>query len=282
MSHALTEEPQGLQSDATRLDSLLAAVRDSNPFSANRVNEPSPYDVDVQTIHAAGFDRLVVLAEQSRRDRKAIGTVLLGSAGIGKSHLLSRLYRWANEKGEHDRPRACYVYLHNILYDPDRLPRYLLKCVVSLLSNGGRGPLHETSLFQLVHHAVWHASKKAGADLSNSKQITDAYRAFTQTLAGGREVHKVLFQFLRHAHQRVSGNPQAQALAASALAWLSGEEIDAEAARALGLKSEGQEPVMLHDDHEVEQVLLALAQLALVRGQPFVLCVDQVDNLDPD
>ena len=39
---------------------------------------------------------------------------------------------------------------------------------------------------------------------------------------------------------------------------------------------------MLRDDQEVEQVLLALARLALVSEQPFVLCIDQVDNLDPD
>ena len=39
---------------------------------------------------------------------------------------------------------------------------------------------------------------------------------------------------------------------------------------------------MLRDDQEVEQVLLALAQLALVSRQPFILCIDQVENLDPD
>jgi hypothetical protein len=44
--------------------------------------------------------------------------VLLGGAGIGNSHLPSRLHRWAVEQD-----RACYVFLHDILADPDRLPR---------------------------------------------------------------------------------------------------------------------------------------------------------------
>ena len=64
------------------------------------------------------------------------------------------------------------------------------------------------------------------------------------------------------------------------MAWLSGEEIDADAATRLGLKVAGQESAALPDDQDVEQVLLALAQLALIRDQPFVLCIDQVDNLD--
>ena len=36
------------------------------------------------------------------------------------------------------------------------------------------------------------------------------------------------------------------------------------------------------DDQSVEHVLLALAHLAQIRDQPFVLCIDQVDNLDHD
>ena len=58
------------------------------------------------------------------------------------------------------------------------------------------------------------------------------------------------------------------------------DEIDPDAARLLGLKVDGQEPAMLRDDHEVEQVLLALTQLALASKQPFLLCIDQVENLE--
>ena len=44
--------------------------------------------------------------------------MLVGGEDIGKSHLPSRLYRWAVEQD-----RACYVFLHNNLADPERLPR---------------------------------------------------------------------------------------------------------------------------------------------------------------
>ena len=39
---------------------------------------------------------------------------------------------------------------------------------------------------------------------------------------------------------------------------------------------------MLRDDQEIKQVLIALAQLARLSRQPLVLCIDQVENLDPD
>lgn len=265
-----------------RLDDFLAALRDNNPFTANRVTEPSSYDVDVPAIHAKAFDRLTSLAGRVPNERAGIGAVLLGGAGAGKSHLLSRLYRWAREAGPDGGPRACYVYLHNILADPDRLPRYLLKYVVSRLSDGGRGPLHQTPLYRFVERAIRHAAGAAGARLDNAKEIQDAYRACFGHTAGGREAFEVLFQFFRYARPEKAAEPARRRMASEAIAWLSGDEIDPEAARLLGLKANDQAPAMLHDDGEVEQVLLTFTQLAHVSNQPLILCVDQVDNLDPD
>jgi hypothetical protein len=92
----------------------------------------------------------------------------------------------------------------------------------------------------------------------------------------------VLFQFWRFARPEKADEPGRRSLALSALGWLAGDEIDPTFAARLGFKTDGQQPVMLRDDQEVQQVLTALAQLALVSGQPFVLCIDQVENLDPD
>src|SRR4051794_14746520 len=86
----------GLPEDFCR--SVLAA----NPFLDNRVNGPSARDVDVGSIHRAAFDRLLTLAREAHQARRGIGAVLWGEAGIGKSHLLSRLGRWAGQGA-----RAC-------------------------------------------------------------------------------------------------------------------------------------------------------------------------------
>ncbi|WP_435016296.1 hypothetical protein TA3x_003860 [Tundrisphaera sp. TA3] len=272
--------------DALGLESYLDAVRDSNPFSAVRVNEPSRYDVDVPSIHADSFDRLVALAARAHRDRAGVGAVLYGGAGVGKSHLLSRLFRWAIKED-----RASYVFLHNIQADPERLPRYLLKCVVSLLSQGGRRPHGKTPLFRLVHDALALFLKEQNISAADWKRCEDQFARLVERSAEewrvrdpafNRRVHAVLFQFLRLAYPRKAADPAAERLADAALAWLSGEEIEPAAARALGLPVSGDEPVALRGDDEVEQALLALAQLAQVCGRPFVLCIDQVDNLNPE
>jgi hypothetical protein len=51
MSHATTEAAVDARKVAPGLETVVAAVRDSNPFAASRVNEPSRHDVDVPSIH---------------------------------------------------------------------------------------------------------------------------------------------------------------------------------------------------------------------------------------
>jgi AAA ATPase domain len=282
MATAITPRAEGATRVAHGLDRFFAAVKDTNPFAANRVTEPSAYDVDVPTIHGDGFDRLVRLAGEAMRAPSGIGVALLGGAGVGKSHLLSRLYRWANEPAPGGGPRACYVYLHNILADPDRLPRYLLKYVVSRLSEGGRGRLFRTPLFGFLDRAIRHAFGSAGAEPSQTTGVLEAYRAHFETSLEGRDVYEVLFQFYRHSRPERADDAGRRRLACEALAWLSGDEIDPDIAQSFGLKVDATAPAMLRDDQQVEQVLLALARMAFVSHQPLILCVDQVDNLDPD
>ncbi len=250
-----TKKAQAARTAAPGLDRYLAAVRDSNPFAANRVTEPSAYDVDVAAIHGAAFDRLVRQAEKAMDSPAGVGVALLGGAGVGKSHLLSRLYRWANEPAEAGGPRACYVYLHNILADPDRLPRYLLKYVVSRLTLGGRGPLYETPLFGFLDRAIRHAYASVPAADGQSSGVLEAYRSHFAVSLEDRDVYEVLFQFYRHARPERADDAVRRRLATEALAWLSGDEIDAEIARSFGLKADIHTPAMLADDQHVEQVL---------------------------
>jgi hypothetical protein len=282
MTAAGAQQAEGARRISPGLDNFLAAVRDTNPFAANRVTEPSAYDVDVPAIHGAAFDRLVDLAGKAMKAPSGIGVALLGGAGVGKSHLLSRLYRWANAPAADGGPRACYVYLHNILADPDRLPRYLLKYVVSRLSEGGRGPLFQTPLFGFVHRAIRHAHGSASPAAGLSAGMLEAYRSYFEQSLDGRAAYEVLFQFYRHARPERADDPSRKRLASEALAWLSGDEIDPDIARSFGLKVDATTPAMIRDDQEAEQVLLALARLAFVSHQPLMLCIDQFENLDPD
>src|SRR5690349_18700174 len=87
--------PPSAAPDEGSLATFFRRVQAVNPFLDNRVNGPSARDVDVPGIHQAAFGRLTELAGEALEARRGIGAVLWGEAGAGKSHLLSRLARWA-------------------------------------------------------------------------------------------------------------------------------------------------------------------------------------------
>src|SRR5262249_48237832 len=118
---------------------LCAYVLSANPFADNRVNGPGPDDVDADDVHRAAFQRLTGLSSEAGGSRRGRGVVLWGEAGVGKSHLLGRLGRWAEAQGN-----STFLYLHNLQASPDGLPRSLLKAVVSILTRGQAAHFRET------------------------------------------------------------------------------------------------------------------------------------------
>jgi hypothetical protein len=266
------------------LDDFVDAFRDSRPFAAVRVNEPSPKDVDVESIHAAAFEKLKARAGEALKLKRGVGVMLMGQAGVGKSHLLSRLSRWGSEPVAKGRVRACYVFLHNLLADPERLPRYLLKYVVNVQARGRSGPLNQTPLYRLIEYSVLHAVIEAKENPSEItfKRALGLFGALMDREGVDTEVWNALFGFYRHNHPGQKPHTRRGDLAEAALAWLSGEEINADAARDLSLDARGKESAELRDDQQIEQVFMALCRQAMIREQPFVLCIDQVDNLDAD
>ena len=163
--------------------------------------------------------------------------------------------------GPEGGPRACYVYLHNILADPDRLPRYLLKYVVSRLSQGGRGPLYQTPLFGFLDRAIRHALRLAGVRGQARRQSQGG--CWRRTGAYFEEVARRSGPPTRScSSSTATPDPSgptiraAKRLASEALAWLSGDEIDPRD-RPL-VRPEGRRrttPAMIRDDQEAEQVL---------------------------
>src|SRR5205823_6984557 len=69
-----------------------------------------------------------------------------------------------------------------------------------------------------------------------------------------------------------------------AVRWLRGDALAPEQGDELGLPPPRRpnDPVVLEDNQQIKQVLVALSALAAARRRPFVLCFDQVDNLDAE
>jgi hypothetical protein len=269
-------------SQALDLESFFQCVAAVNPFLDNRVNAPSAHDVDVKEIHQAEFERLTELARDSLLHRRGVGAVLWGEAGIGKSHLLSRLGRWAAEQ------EACFVYLHNLQAAPEYLPRSLLHSVLSILTRGRRQDFQATLLFELVRAGLVQAVHR-DTGFHTWEQYEHAFHGLVDQIGGDdlpgatlidHGVYQVLFQFFRSTCRRLQGREDGS-VAERAVRWLAGQALDPHEARSLGLVPRRPDhPVALLDNQQIKQVLVALTRLAAAREAPFVLVFDQVDNLD--
>ncbi len=252
-----------------------------NPFTDNRVRALSDAGaaLDVSTVHQAAFERLTALAREAHTERRGYGAVLLGEAGIGKSHLLARLARWAGQG-----TNAHFVYLHNLQADPDNLARSLLRAVVSVLTWGRRRDFYSTPLYRLLLATVSTAIHEAGIERPpvTLREAERAYEAWVERQGRDepalldRTVYDVLFRLFRSSHRKLRANPEA---AAAAVRWLGGDYLDPPDAGRLGLPP-GPAPAALTDGQQIKQVFVALGHMALCAGRPLVLCFDQVDNLD--
>jgi hypothetical protein len=278
------EVPEVLAPSGTLADFSAAFVA-SNPFTDNRVNAPSADAVDVGVVHQHAFERLTALAVEARDSRRGLGAMLLGEAGIGKSHVLSRLVRWAVGNGQ-----ARAVYLHNLQAGPDHLPRSLLKLVISILTQGLMQHFYGAPLYELTLAFVRESLRPRDSGRFPWATVGSAYHRLVDGLSADepsraalvdRTTFRVLFHFFKSAwcsewKRRDDG------VAALAVRWLSGDALDPDEAKALDLPPGRcrDEPLALADNQQVKQVLVALSRIALSHGQPFLLLFDQVDNLD--
>jgi hypothetical protein len=269
----------------TTLEAFCRHLQKSNPFLANRVDRMLTADlVDVTDIHQAEFERLLDLGRQAQTENRGLGVAVWGEAGVGKSHLLARLARWASDQ-------ACFIYLHNLQASPERLPRYLVKCVLNVLTSGQASPLWRTDLHRLVNAAVREALGSEHVKGAPWSEIEPAYHRWVDNLAAGgtapgvppdRTVQEVLLHFFRAAHPRAAGSDES--VARLAVRWLAGDYLDVVEARQIGLRpEEGPDgAVALFDNQHIKQVLVGLTRIARSARRLFVLCFDQVDNLDEE
>jgi hypothetical protein len=264
-------------------DDLFAHVVSANPFTDNRVSGPAPAGADVDAVHRAAFDRLTALAREACAAQRGLGAVLWGEAGVGKSHVLARLGRWAEAQGQ-----APFVYLHNLQASPDGLPRSLLRAVVSTLTRGRAARFDGTPLYRLAASFAHEAFGYNPAARPSWARIERAWGHLVDREGAGRAVlvdraaYAVLLRFFQSAYVAAEGHDDG--IAVLAVRWLAGDYLDpAEAARLrLPPAAARDEPVGLADNQQIKQVLVALSRLALGARQPFLLGFDQVDNLDDE
>ena len=253
----------------------------SRPFTSDRISEPRlRASDDVRDVHARPFHRLIDRAEEVLRLRSGKGVVVLGPAGVGKSHLLARLFRWSHE-GD---PGATMVFLHNLLAAPERLPRYLLTSTVSVLSGGRRGDYGDCGLARLWEGAVraeLHLAPEARIGLERAEEALQGLAAAATPLdrAIRRVILRVGMNMFRAAEE--AQNVSIPTIEAG-LDWLGGDGLEPDQAELLRLSDSGELSEGLRDEQDVERVFRVIAEMSARAGRPFVLALDQIDNLSQD
>ena len=257
---------------------FLRALEHTNPFSKNRVSGAADFEADVPTIHGDEFKKLRRRVERLGTGGASSGLLILGAAGVGKSHLLGRLARWAENDGA-----ATVLFLHNIVASPERLPRYLLRASVSVLAGMRPEAYGQSKLHLLLRRAILHRVRKkagAGARRPPVDVAVKTLDAIAREVDDRGDVARALVAFYRSGQQ--DGGEAVGQRARAAVQWLSGDSIAVDAAESLELVDVEDDGAALADDAAVELVFRVLAHLGATGGHPLVLCVDQVDNLDPD
>jgi hypothetical protein len=253
-------------------------VLGTNPFAEDRVTQVQTHQADVTTIHENAFKRLVRRIEDVRASKQTVGVLLTGPAGVGKSHVLARLFRWAREEGN-----ATVVYLHNILASPERTGRYLLHATVNDLAGFRAANFAQSELYRLINLAIFaRLEGKAKGMAPNLSVRREILKQIGYEIDPDQLVMPVFIAYLEQAGGANLAEEAAEARALAALQWLSGETIDPELARSIGIRVNSEDGACIPDDVAVQRTLDVICRLCAAANRPFVLCLDQVDNLSAE
>jgi len=290
-------------SSAPALPQFFETLQRINPFRSNRVSSvPRAVSadaeitigeefIDVPSLHQKEFRRLRAAVNEVRQSQRSLGIILSGQAGVGKSHLLAKLCR----RAELDRS-ACFVFLHNVIASPERMPRHFLRSVVSVLVEG-RESYRDCWLYRLVKYAIRHTWTRRGYDtdeltrLSSSKARQVLLDAAQERSLSSNPINSQVFEVLFKFFEQVNRNPtltgETRQMVDAIVDWLSGDAISESAAGRIGVaidseEGEDAELVRLRDESHIEQVLLILTELAAMSGITFLICLDQFDNLSDE
>lgn len=263
------------------VEHFFEAFRSNNPFAINRVSDPSQMEHDVECIHKRESDELKKRARTAFKECRSLGAMVLGGAGTGKSHLLSRLKCWAEAN------KTCYVFLHNIQATPDEMDRYLVKCCVSALADDRHDQLHQTQLYQIMDAAIKEAATKEGISEVTTANFDSVSKQLAKRLHGDENVFNVLFKLYSFIRKATAANKKGKSEQAHnyeenakcAIRWLEGDSLDAAEAKVIDqVVPQGHENVMLRESL-VQQVVPMIAHLARAADYGFILCLDEVDSM---
>jgi type II secretory pathway predicted ATPase ExeA len=260
--------------------SLAEMFAAGNPFSAERVTRAGNLAVDVEEIHKEPFECLWRLIGQVHRDNSALGVVVWGEAGAGKSHLLSRLERLAPE-----RKVAVVIQPAALQVAPDRMAHTIMHSLIAALTRGQSAGKTTMPLYRAMERYLKRFSIENGRDPHRPWMPDELRRMFDEAMGrlaavvpgmtGDDPLFRVLYRvFYAGLIHRTGGDDPTLPLA---LRWLAGDDLDPAEASALDLRPTTAVP----DQSQVLRLIGLLSQLVGKSGRTMILVFDQLHTLPP-
>lgn len=309
--------PAPADADRARLHELLRHIHDRNPFERQQVAVGDSDLIDVTTIHAAVFDRICTLARLAHEDNRAIAVTLFGEVGSGKSHLLARLQRhfthhgsavfvqfnekqgppstlaqrllrsligsltWSKTNAWHDTP--LYRYLETLMGaepEANSADEVETRCATALarLARRMQPSFARHAVYRLLTlflRAAWCVKAAHTHDAARDASTDQTHDAAPDAPTG--QPHDASRPQIDAQTKQMLNALRAEI----AVRRLEGDGLDRDSASVLGYRGPELVSGLPAIDAEMAlQTWMILAQVLHAVGQPIVLAVDQVHNLE--
>ena len=247
-------------------DSILQKLRENNPFSST--SSPLPWNnmnPDLQNLNRETSDEIEQLIRQKRmRPDVPLGGLILGEAGSGKTHMLTRILR----KLRGNSQLAVFAAVRAFT-DPGSVTQHLLSEIfnsLKLIHSGGR------SQFDMITGEFMNSYREHrlndGFDSIENLDIRSYVR---------KDIPRLDRNFLKCVLLYLSAKDEGTK--ADILDWLCGKLSDDDSL-TLGLPSRNTDMMTNAKlEQEAENILISLGLVLGYAKVPMIICFDQLDGM---
>ncbi|MBR0258355.1 MAG: hypothetical protein IJQ58_11500, partial [Synergistaceae bacterium] len=249
-------------------DSIIKKLRENNPFSSNA--SPLPWDnmnPDLQDLNHETSDEIAQLIRQKRLNPAVpLGGLILGEAGSGKTHMLTRILRRLRSKAQF----AVFVAV-KAFTDPENAAQHVLSEVFSsmmLIHSNGH------SQFDIITSEFMNAyrERRRNDGFDNIENLD--MRVYVK-----KDIPELDRNFLKCLMLYMSASDEAVKM--DILEWLRAG-LDEEDSLRLGLPSRNNDTMTnAKREQEAENILISLGLVLGYARVPMIICFDQLD-ITPD